>query len=203
MKTREFLVTNNIISSDNIVLECFCTICPNINEYKKHKPSQCVKELWQKYKETLLCSNSLNGKIFELIIAIILYNSGIYPFFTNAKVHFVPGINYDILLYTKENFPIVLSIKTSLRERWKQADFEALALNNVYRKSKSYLLTLNEHEATVRLNHKEEWLGLEDIIYCFSDKFDELIEKLKKYEFIIPGKIELIDAQAIINRTKR
>lgn len=100
----------------------------------------------------------MNVKILELIIAIILYISDIMPFYTNAKVHFIPGVNYNILLFPKDNFPIILSINTSLRERWKQVDLEALALNNVYRKAQTYFLTLDEPEASVRLDNKDEWL---------------------------------------------
>ncbi len=200
MNTRKFLVSNNIIRTGEKTLECFCSICPNMSVYNNKKPSETVKNLWQKYNNTKACTNSMNGKILELIIAIILYNSDIMPFYTNAKVHFVPGINYDILLFSKDNFPIVLSIKTSLRERWKQADLEALALNNVYRKAQTYLLTLEEHEASVRLDNKDEWLGLEDIIYCYSDKFDNFINKLKEHKYITPEKIELIDAQARVSK---
>lgn len=179
-------------------LECICGICPDMSMYKNKKPSETVRKLWQKYNKTETCTNSMNVKILELIIAIILYNSGIMPFYTNAKVHFIPGVNYDILLFPKDNFPIILSIKTSLRERWKQADLEALALNNVYKKAQTYLLTLEAQEASVRLDNKDEWLGLEDIIYYYSDKFDKLIDKLKEYKYITPEKIELIDAQAVI-----
>lgn len=199
MNTRNFLVNNNIIKTGQKTLECFCCICPDMSLYKNKKPSETVRKLWQKYNKTEACTNSMNGKILELIITIILYNSDIMPFYTNAKVHFVPGVNYDILLFSKDNFPIILSVKTSLRERWKQADLEALALNNVYRKAQTYLLTLEEQEASVRLNNKDEWLGLDDIIYCCSGEFDKLIDKLKEYKYITPEKIELIDAQAVIN----
>lgn len=198
MNTRDFLISNNIIATGQETLNCFCNICPNIYAYKDYKPSECVKDLWDKYNENQDCTNTLNGKIFELIIVTVLVNAGIKPFYTNAKVHFVPGVYYDILLYSENNFPVVLSIKTSLRERWKQADLEALALNNVYRKAESYLLTLNEQETNARINRKDEWLGLDDIIYCLSDRFDEFIKKLKSYEFVVPGKIELIESQSII-----
>jgi len=40
-----------------------------------------------------------------------------------------------------------LTIKTSLRERYKQADLEGLALKQVYRKSKTYLITLSGQES--------------------------------------------------------
>ena len=63
------------------------------------------------------------------------------------KLLLFPNINYDILLYSKVSGPICLSAKTSFRERYKQADLEAMALKNVHRISKSYLLTLSDEEA--------------------------------------------------------
>lgn len=81
----------------------FVPICLCI---KNKKSSETVKKLWQKYNKTEACTNSMNGKILELIIAIILYISDIMPFYTNAKVYFVPGINYDILLFSKTIFPL-------------------------------------------------------------------------------------------------
>lgn len=53
---------------------------------------------------------------FELLIQYILYQNNLLPFYRQAKVIFVPNVNFDILLYTKEIGPLCLSIKTSLRE---------------------------------------------------------------------------------------
>lgn len=65
----------------------------------------------------------------------------------NAKVAFVPNVIYDLMFYTSERGPICWSVKTSLRERYKQADLEAIALKYVHRKALSYLITLEENEA--------------------------------------------------------
>jgi hypothetical protein len=64
-----------------------------------------------------------------------------------AEVQFVPNAKFDLMFYTHEIGPILLSAKTSLRERYKQADLEAMALRAVYRRSKTFLVTLNEQEA--------------------------------------------------------
>ena len=60
---------------------------------------------------------------------------------------FVPNINFDFLLYSREYGPVVLSAKTSLRERYKQADLEGMMLRQVHRNAKTYLITLNSDEA--------------------------------------------------------
>ena len=65
-----------------------------------------------------------------------------YAFLYKCKSLFCSRYQLWHFIIFKDNFPIVLSIKTSLRERLKQADLKALALNNVYRKAQTYLLTL-------------------------------------------------------------
>ncbi|MDE7137830.1 MAG: hypothetical protein K2O29_05155 [Ruminococcus sp.] len=44
----------------------------------------------------------------------------------------MPNVDFDIILYTQEQYPIALSLKTSVRERYKQADLEGVALKNMY-----------------------------------------------------------------------
>ena len=73
MNTKDFLVNNHVIKTGQKALDCFCNICPNMSVCKNKKPSETVKKLWQKYIKTEDCTNSLNGKILELIIAIIFY----------------------------------------------------------------------------------------------------------------------------------
>lgn len=69
----------------------------------------------------------------------------------SAKVAFVPNVIYDLMFYTSERGPICISAKTSLRERYKQADLEAIALKYVHRKALSYLVTLQTNEAKIRM----------------------------------------------------
>src|SRR2546421_9618463 len=100
---------------------------------------------WEKVVNNDLTRND-NGAIFEYLIMVCLYSKGILPFYIQAKISFVPNATYDIVLYSSANFPITLSIKTSLRERYKQADLEGLALKNVHRRVKNYLITLSAKE---------------------------------------------------------
>ena len=85
--------------------------------------------------------------IFEYILATLFVREGILPLYLSAKVAFVPNVIYDLMLFTSERGPICLSAKTSLRERYKQADLESIALKYVHRKALSFLLTLEENEA--------------------------------------------------------
>ena len=102
-------------------------------------------------------------------------------------------MNFDVLLYTKEIGSIVLSIKTSLRERYKQADLEAIALKQVHRRSKTFLLTLSDEYSSINKKiEKGDVAGLEKAINCRNDDFNLFIEELKKYTFIEAGSVEIV-----------
>jgi hypothetical protein len=140
-----------------------------------------------------------NGAIFEYLIIMCLYSKRILPFYIQAKISFVPNATYDIVLYSSENYPITLSIKTSLRERYKQADLEGLALKNVHRRAKNYLITLSakEFEGVRKKIQQGDVAGLDKIVLADSKEFDELITELSQMNFIKPEKIEVIRGKII------
>jgi hypothetical protein len=104
------------------------------------KPSEYVTTYWNKFKMIGPQTNAINGLIFEYIIATLFVRENILPFYLQAKVAFVPNADFDNLIYSKQFGPISFSMKTTLRERYKQADLEAVALKYVHRKAKCYLL---------------------------------------------------------------
>lgn len=158
-------------------------------------PKDYIKQYWDKYQERGLSNNTLNGNIFEIIIYTLLYREGLTPFYTQAKVAFVPNVDFDTILYTPSR-PISLSLKTSLRERYKQADLEAIALVHVHRRAKSYLLTLDPNEAAICKSKVKsgEIIGLDGIIDCNTSDIDNLISELKdiRKELQVSPKVEVI-----------
>jgi len=171
----------------------------------KMKSSEYVKYCWEKYLSYCAHSpqgNSMNGNIFELIIASEMYRQSLCPMFLQASVAFVPNVIFDILLFSSEQFPIGLSLKTSLRERYKQADLEAIALKYVHRKALNFLITLDSNEAKnvkIKVN-KGELLGINDVIVAESNDFNNLITYLSKMKFINPGKIDIITTGNVITK---
>jgi hypothetical protein len=123
--------------------------------------------------------------LFEYLIAYCLSSKGILPFYIQVKINLVEGVIYDIVLFDEKLSPIVLSIKTSLRERYKQAFFEARVLKSVYSSSKSYLLTLSgsEYKARKKENKQTDSSILDDVIAVDTEEFDKFLEKLKTLEF--------------------
>ena len=160
--------------------------------------SALVNELWGRYTPV---NKSLNGNVFEAILATIFYRSGILPLYVQAKLSFVPNISFDFVAYSKEFGPVILSAKTSLRERYKQADLEGMMVRQVHRRSKSYLITLSEKEA-LPVNEKIEdgsVLGIDDAIVATDTQFDVLISDLKSLTYYEPEKIDVLTGLRIIS----
>lgn len=164
-------------------------------------PSEYVNYCWNRYERCGVSrNNSLNGTVFELIIATLFVKEGLVPLHLQAQVAFVPNVYFDAILYTNETGPIGFSLKTSLRERYKQADLEAIALKYVHRKAENYLLTMDATEAlSVSDKIKNgDVLGINQAILATSDELDELINILKSKSFMSPGSIEVIKASRTI-----
>lgn len=157
-------------------------------------PQEYVQKYWNAFKlQNPNASVNLNGKVFELIVYTLLYREGLKPFYKQAKVAFVPNVEFDTILYNKST-PVSLSLKTSLRERYKQADLEAIALKYVHRKSESYLLTLSSEEANTVKQKIESGavIGLDFVIDCNTDEINQMIFKLKQMTFIESEKIDVV-----------
>ena len=197
MPISEELKALGLISGDGIS-KIFNNIYSDILTYKYSSESSFVSDLWERYEAK---SVSMNGAVFEGLLATILYRSGVIPLFVQAKLSFVPNVDFDFVAYSKEFGPVILSAKTSLRERYKQADLEGMMLRQVHRKSKSYLITLNEREAT-SVNAKIETglvLGLDKVVVATDKAFDELVDELQKLNFYRPEKIEVLTSSRIIS----
>lgn len=171
---------------------------------KYSKPSDYVTQYWDRYTKHGENNNNLNGKIFEYVLATLFVREGILPIYMSAKVAFVPNVIYDLMFYTAERGPICISAKTSLRERYKQADLEAIALKYVHRKALSYLVTLEEREAkSVKQKIKTgDVIGLDNVVVATSPEFDELINELKEFQFSEPPIVKVIESNQIITAEK-
>jgi hypothetical protein len=184
----------------------FQSLMPNFLEVQYSCPSEYVTIFWDIYKKKYYenSNNNINGKIFEYILATLFVRENILPLFISAKVAFVPNVIYDLMLFTQERGPICISAKTSLRERYKQADLEAIALKYVHRKALSYLITLDESEAkSVKEKIRTgDVIGLDNVIVATSNDFDRLIIELKNFNFSEPPTVKVIESNQIITKEK-
>ena len=122
--------------------------------------------------------------------------------FLQASLEFVPDIDYDLIIFPKDengevdvSAPISLSLKTSLRERYKQADLEGLALKEVYKRAKTYLITIDEKQEIDKFKNKidvKDVRGIDKCIDARSHEFDELIYSIKESGVAEPPDIRAI-----------
>ena len=163
---------------------------------KYKTPKEYVEKYWAALEK--VNKPTLHTNTFKYIIYSLLYREGIKPFYAQAKVAFVPNVNYDALLYN-QSAPVSLSLKTSLRERYKQADLEAVALRYIYSRAKSYLLTMDTREANVQKAKilSGDIMGLDEIIDCNTDDINRLIANLKTMQFTTSIKIDTVEGNLI------
>ncbi len=199
-KTRDVLLSSHILKSrNNITYKVFKTyVSSDFETLAAASPHEYVKTCWDNYKSN--CpkpeqTQSLNGKVFETIIATCLYREKILPMFLQAQITFVPNVSFDIALFKEEQrSPIGISIKTSLRERYKQADLEAVALKYVHRNSENYLISLQsgETDSVKKKLGQGDLLGINRVIAADMPEFDEVINYLKSIKFTDPESVPII-----------
>lgn len=192
------------IGKDNKAEIVFDSLFPSFLDVKYDKPSDYISTYWEAFQKHPEGNNNLNGKIFEYILATLFVRENILPIYMSAKVAFVPNVIYDLMFYTTERGPICISAKTSLRERYKQADLEAIALKYVHRKALSYLVTLEVNEAkSVKAKIKSgDVIGLDNVVVATSNDFNDLIDELKTYQFSEPPTVKVIESNQIITADK-
>lgn len=153
-------------------------------------PSKFVTDLYQRYltlPETCR-SNSMNGSFFELLVAVVLFRNGVHPLYQEVELSFVPHARFDIVAFQKDKPIHCMSLKTSFRERWKQADLEALALKGVHRTAKCWLISYDTDDAvsTQKKIHDGGALAIDEAISVQSNRFDQLVSDLAMLELTEP-----------------
>lgn len=187
------LKQNSLPQSANAVID----VLPSLDDDSSLLPSSLVEKIWGECTDAAHNQN-LRGGIFEYLLAAVFLREKLLPFYTQAQVQYVPNVNFDFLFWTEEVGPVVVSAKTSLRERYKQADLEGLALSSVHRRSRTYLVTLEKREAAVvkaKINSGDVQ-ALTDVILADTSEFDELINILKEFT-LIPAPIVSAIAKGI------
>ncbi len=162
-----------------------------------HCPSTFIAAAWKLYTTKYQNNPSINGRVFECLILETLVREGITPFYYQARFLHVPNCDFDIVLYHPES-PVVLSAKTSLRERYKQAALEGLALRQVYRRSMQYLITLSVEEAAANKARiaSGDIVGLTDIIVASTPDYDAMLEQIGAQTFEYAQKILPLSGRA-------
>lgn len=144
-------------------------------------PHETLKKFWDIYDRTN-GSNNLNGKMFEFIVCECLVHFGVGPLYFQSRFYGLEHDTYDLASWTEDGSPIIISCKTSLRERWKQAELEGRLLKLKYPKAESYLITLNDREANRRRQGIRDGTvtGIDEIYLADQPEFDSFVERMKR-----------------------
>ncbi len=199
---------NIVRGTDTQVERVFLTLVPDFRHMAETPPAEYVRYCFERYEAFKRTGNELsggqerglNGKYFETVLATLFYNRKLTPFFLSAKVAFVPDIVYDFIFYDKTTGPVCVSAKTSLRERYKQADLEAMALKSVHRRSESYLLTLDGQSAAL-LGTKiraGDMFGLNAVVNAQSPEMDRFVEAMGQRKFTVPGDVPIVTSPQLV-----
>jgi hypothetical protein len=173
----------NAKSSAKLV-NTFIKIQPTLDYFPYKTPSIYNDKIW-KLLDSAISDNSSRGSAFEFLIAFTLLRENISPFYYQVEFSKIAWAEFDILIFTKEIGPIVFSCKTSLRERWKQAEFEAQLLKRDFPLSRSFLITMDPNESSVANKIKNgPKSGLEKVMRSNQPAFDRIIQEIKKYNVI-------------------
>ena len=170
--------------TNNKLINSILKIQPKLDYYPYKSASLYNDKIW-KLIDPVIKDNSSRGSAFEFLIAFTLLRENISPFYYQVEFNNIAWAEFDILIMTREIGPIVFSCKTSLRERWKQAEFEAQLLKREFKNSRSFLLTMDPSESTVANKIRNgPKSGLEKVMRSNQPAFDRIIQEIKSYEVI-------------------
>jgi hypothetical protein len=168
-------------------------------------PCKMVSKLYEKIRPIGKGSRIWNGYLLEALVVKLL-RTKIDPncIFTNRKIALIDDTTYDITLCATSNngktqSPICLSVKTSLRERYKQAEREGLNAKQVHIGSYTALLTMDSKTAEKKGGNMR---GLDMVVDCASEtSLRAFLEKILDLNPIPYSKIREIGP--LISQTKK
>lgn len=171
---------------------------------KSLKPSEIVRELYinrfEKILEKKINVNSLRGIAFENIILAIFLNNQIKPIYEQCTLQFVPNVRFDFVLFENQMKPIIVSLKTSLRERYKQVELEAYYCKQVYKQAECVFISLDSAGVrSVEVKKKLfEVLYIDEFIIATDNKFDSLIKRFKNNDYQRAGTFNIVKGGSLV-----
>lgn len=183
--------------ADGKIVQMFEGLFPDFRCITYDKPKDYLTYCWNAVKEEFVSdrpeARGMRGGLFEFALATLLVRENLVPFYKGVELNFVPNVRFDFILWVEEGspgYPVCISAKTSLRERYKQADLEAMVLKNVHRKAITCLVTVDDDNACSNLQRKignGDVVAIDKCVHALHDELDVFIEELKvkkdKYGF--------------------
>ena len=124
---------------------------------------------------------SKNGKAYEAIFLFLLDKLNFKILSMDEEISGVELVKPDFIFKAPKK-TVLLSLKTTARERWKQADWESMRFKHVYPDTKCYLITLNETEKKVLKKKIDNGLlvdGLDDVFFGLSKELNSFFKVIR------------------------
>ena len=162
----------------------------DLERFEYDKPHYYFNYFWEQYQQFRDSQrgedgsasgkwNNLNGQAFGIIMGFLLDREGFQIVAMDEKFPRVDLVQPDFVLQHGHRYSF-LSIKTSSRERWKQADWEAIKFKRAYPKTKCFLILIKPEEVRT-IKTKLHLLDLDDVVSANSVDLDEMFVNMKAY----------------------
>jgi len=151
------------------------------DQYHYSDADDFFKYYWKEFeayktKEKTL-NNQVPGDVFEIIIGFILDYENLEIYSMDENIKGVTYVKPDFIL-KNERKNIFISCKTSIRERWKQADWESMRYKKIFPDAKCFVITNHEKEA-ITLKGKLNDIDIDMVFYSGSSEINDFVKKLK------------------------
>lgn len=192
--TKYFISKGKLNASKSKALKLIENVWPDLNENKNLRSSMFINNTFEQIEKRFKPSNSLRGSIFEYLMMCVFFRNDINPFFYQVNLNFVHNVTFDLVLFDTSKKPIIISLKTSGKDAYKQVELECFAAKQVHKNCRTIYITY-EDDAIRFIERKKELSEIHNIdeIYSTQDKdFDKLIKDLSSRDYIDPQKINFV-----------
>ena len=155
--------------------------------FKYQKPLKFFLYFWKKYenfrsefinKYEKSPNNQFSGAALGIIITYLFNREGIKIDYMDEVIEEVPFVKPDYIITSKTNKKFFVSIKVSARERWKQADWEAIKYKKKYPDALCILL-INDKAEYLNIKKFLPFIDLDYIYYAGSKDINKMIKLIK------------------------
>ena len=133
-------------------------------------------------------NKQLRGQILEQVFLAAIINDGLLPVHLRFRIRCVYTTRFDFVWWRDQKHPWTLNVKTSLRERFKQAICDSILMKRLYPDQMSYVFTLNREEAIARqrdiAGENVEHHGVYGFFHPSSTNFYDWWRKASKSTFV-------------------
>lgn len=192
--TKYFISKGKLNASKSKALKLIENVWPDLDENKNLRSSMFLNNTFEEIEKKFKPSNALRGSVFEYLMMCVFFRNNIGPFYYQVNLNFVYNVTFDLVLFDTNKKPIILSLKTSGKEAYKQVELESLVAKQVHKNCRTIYITY-EDDAVRFLERKKSLSEIHNIdeIYSTQDKdFDKLIDDLKSRDYIDPGSVDII-----------